>query len=165
MERRQLGIVIAGAAAVLLFILTIVLPLRRDVQALHRKMPDLTQDAEVMSKLAEEYHQLEADDATLQRWLRSRQPEFALIPYVTQIARNQGLKLASLQPSSRTLGGDWELEIVEVSIQDVSLSALVKFLYALTKPDNVVQIDRFNMRGDARKISVTFQAQTLVRAE
>lgn len=165
MERRQLWIGVAGAVAVVLFVMVIIRPMRRDVRRLEAALPQLNAEVEQMAQLAEQYKQLEADEETLRRWLQMRQPEFALFTYVTRVSQSQRLKLASLQPSARALGNGWQLETVEIAIQDVSLSALVKFLYALMSPENVVQIDRFTMRGDARKVSVTFEAQTLVRTE
>ena len=163
MDRRQLGLMAAGAVAVLLFLVAAVFPLRRDVRRLREELPTLARDAKRMAQLAKEYKQLQADDRTLEGWLQSRESEFSLFSYVTRISRAQRISVASLQPSSRDMGDGWRLETVDVSLQDVRLSALVKFMHALTVPENVVQIDDFNMRGDSRKINVTFEVQTLGR--
>lgn len=161
MDRRSRVIYISVGVAVLLCWVAVVAPLRGAVRRLQAEMPRHSADLAEMQRLHARYAQLRLDGQELERRVAARTPEFALFSFVTRVAQRQRLPLASLSPSARPISERWQVERVEVKLDNVSFPALAAFLHALSAPAYVVRIDRFDLRGGKGGLQVSFEVQTL----
>lgn len=161
MDRRTQVLFGAAAGIALLFWFAVVAPLHAATGDLRKSMPQYRKDLHEMQGLHRTFQQLRVDAQELERRIAERPENFALFAFVSGVAKQQGLTLASLQPSARPVGDRWQLERVEVKLEGVSFRALVSLLQALTDPAHMVHIDRFVLRGGREGLNVTFEAQTL----
>ncbi len=159
LSQRERVMVSAAAAAVLLFVASLVsIQISTGISLRERRIEEKTRFLSQVSKLAEGYRQRQTERQALETRLKG--PPVQLLSYISQQGTSFQIDVGDLRPTSAP--GDLEglrEEAVEVNLARVELTKLARFLQALERGQGVVQVRRLRLTtrsDDPRQVDATF---------
>ena len=168
-KREKIGIALAAAAvSIFLAVQLVAFPLVDGNARLTRAVASRQADLAKIQELKTDFDRLMQSRARSLGRLKQRDPKFTLYSFLDGLSGQIGIKdrVVYMKPSSTTVKeGDLRIDLVEIKLQNVSLSKLVDYLGRIESSPNEVVLRRLTItrgeKADAR-LTAVLQAQTLV---
>lgn len=167
LSRRERYAVYAAATFVLLFIIiefiiTPIMERRSRLETAIRQKQAILADMQTM-KL--EYESLKDENERFKRNFSDRPRGFTLFSFLDQLAGEAGIKdsIAYMKPSkSRPKNSPYNLSMVELKLQEISIKQLTPYLYMVETSKNMVFIRRISITktGKEGMIDAILQVET-----
>jgi general secretion pathway protein M len=155
LDSRERWVLFGGIGFVLCFlviqlVIVPVLDARNNLEkSIARKKLELTK----IRELQQEYYTLKSEEGTIQARINERGAGFTLFTFLDRQANEAKLKKQIKYMKPSTVDGDELNEtMVEMKLQQITLSALVEFIRLVESEKNVVFIRRFSIQesGDSQ---------------
>ncbi len=149
MTRREKWVIFGGIAVVLCFLVlqVVILPVLDARTQLEKSIVRKKQELVKIKELQQEYHLLKNEEGTIQARINQRSPGFTLFTFLDQQASEAKVKkqIKYMKPST-VVGEKLNEAMVEMKLQQITLSDLVSFLRLVESEKNVVFIRRFSIQ-------------------
>ena len=154
MAKRE-QIMVGGLAVVvvaLLFFQFIFSPLLNSRQNLQKSVAKKQLELQQIHELQQQYRDLEIQSGDIQKRLSTRSKTFTLFSFIEQQANASGIKqkIEYLKPSKVEGEGPLKESRVDMKLEKISLSELVKFLQGVESAKNVVSVNRISIQEQGK---------------
>ena len=159
--RERLLVGVAGISVVLISLYSFVWePLQGSRELIARRITAKEKDLAEIQKERETYLELRSRIEANQAVLAQGDPNFSLFAYLDNaVGQTVGREhVTSMNPSSKNIGGDYQEELVEIHLTQISLPQLVDLLYRIEKGDHPLRFSRLQVKkryNDIRNFDVT----------
>ena len=166
--REKISVATAGAAIVVfLFCQFLVFPLFDKNEQLTQRIASREQQLEQIQQLQLAYRETSAKTEQAQRRLKTRRRGFTLFSFLETLAGQTGVKgsIAYMKPTTTPQKeSDYRLSMVEMKLQEITMSQLLAYLHGIETSRNIIVIKRLSISKSEQKadlINTIFQVQTL----
>lgn len=167
-KREKISVAAAGAAIVIFLMLQLlVFPLMDKNERLTRNIATRQQELVQIKALQDQYRQSAEKAEAMQRRLKARRRGFTLFSFLEALAGQTGVKarIAYMKPSSTTLkDSGYRVSLVEMKLQDVTMSQLLAYLHGIETSRDMISIKRLSIsKGEKNKdlLNTVFQVETV----
>ena len=167
LSRRERYSVVAAAAFVILFIAIefIITPIMAKRERLESAIRQKQATLAEMQAMKLEYESLKGENERFKRNFSDRPREFTLFSFLDQLAGEAGVKdnIAYMKPSkSRPKNSPYNLSMVELKLQEISIKQLTPYLHMVETSKNMVFIRRISITktGKDGMIDAILQVET-----
>jgi general secretion pathway protein M len=104
-------------------------------------------------RLSSEYNRYRRSSQGIQQVITNRRKGFTLFSFLESKAGDAGVKayIKYMKPSISTEAGPYQESMVEMKLEEITLSQLIGYLYRIESPDNVVSIKRVSIKKNKKK--------------
>lgn len=166
--REKISVAVAGGAIVLFLLFQfLVFPLFDKSEQLTRMISTREQQLEQIKQLQIAYRETSAKTEQAQRRLKTRRRGFTLFSFLETLAGQTGVKsnIAYMKPSSTPQKESaYRLSLVEMKLQEITMSQLLTYLYGIETSRDMIVIKRLSISKSEQKadlINTIFQVETL----
>lgn len=167
LTRREKYYVSTGVALVIafLFLQFVLFPflgakgkIKRSIQAKEKTLKEIL-------SLSSKYRALKEDSKDVQKALAQRSKDFTLFSFLEKQAGKAGIKssIKYMRPSTSPGTGPYSESSVEMKLETITLKQLVRYLYLVESPQDVVKIKRISVkqsRGSPEYLTALIQVIT-----
>jgi general secretion pathway protein M len=155
LSNREKWVLFGGIGFVLCFLAVqlVVVPVFDARSNLQKSIAKKKQELIEIKNLQQEYRTLKSKEGTIQARINQRGPGFTLFTFLDQQANEAKVKKQIKYMKPSTVDGDELNEaMVEMKLQQITLSDLVGFIRLIESEENVVFIKRFSIQesGDVQ---------------
>lgn len=169
LKQREKIVIAAGAAVVVLFLFwqLMLMPLLDDRKRLQNVWRYKNTSLAQLSKIKSEIDRFKEEKQHTQQRFGRRGRQFSLFSFVERSAGEAGLKdhIAYMKPSTKKNDQNgFNIAIVEVKLQNITLRQLVDYLHRIETSPNMVRIHRAAINKSVKpkdRLTVTMQVQTV----
>jgi len=162
-------IVIAGGICILcviIFQIFISGGMRR-TKTLRRIIAEKENELDQMRQMCREYDEIKEEMNDVSKRLSKRDEDFAIFSFLEQTATGLQIRkhIVYMKPSFSSLGEEYSESIVEVKLNEVTLSQISKYLFKIEKPGNLLNIKRLDIKASSQNpeyLDIVFEVSTLV---
>ncbi len=157
----------AGAIVVFVFFQFLVFPLVDKNDRLTRTIATRQQELEQIRLLQEKYNETAQKAEQAQRHLKRRRRGFTLFSFLDALAGKTGVKgnIAYMKPSSSAIkDSPYRRSMVELKLQEVTMSQLLSYLHGIETSRDMIFIKRLSISQGEKQadlINSVFQVETL----
>ena len=135
-------------------------PLRANGAAIARRITTKETDLAEIQKERNAYLDLRRRIEANQSLLAQGDPNFSLFAYLdTAVGQTVGREhVTSMNPSNKSIGTDYQEQLVEIHLTQISLSQLIDLLYRIEKGDHPLRFSRLQVKkryNDIHNFDVT----------
>jgi type II secretory pathway component PulM len=149
LPKRQQYMVAAGFAAVVVGLLLqfAVLPLFDEKKRMEASLAASEKTLRVLDSLGREYLTWKQGADAVREIAARRSPDFSLFTYLEGKAGEAGIKdsVTSLTPLKVARTGGLEEQVVEIKLEKLTLHQLVRFLYLVEAPDDLITVRKASL--------------------
>jgi type II secretory pathway component PulM len=125
-------------------------------------------EAEKLSRLREQYMEAHRELADIKAKLDQMEKGFSMLSFIEDLANKEKIreKIGSVKPKQVPLNDSYDENIVELNMDNVTLSALVDFIHKIENSGHLLKVKRLRIktRYDNRDLlNVTLQVTTYKR--
>ncbi len=159
--RERLLVGVAALSVVLISLYSFVWdPLQASRASIARRITAKEKDLAEIQKERETYLDLRNRVEANQAVLSQGDPNFSLFAYLDNaVGQTVGREhVTSMNPSTKNIGSDYQEELVEIHLTQISLPQLVDLLYRIEKGDHPLRFSRLQVKkryNDIRNFDVT----------
>jgi general secretion pathway protein M len=149
LDSRERWVLFGGIGFVLCFLLLqlVIVPVLDAQSNLEKSIARKKQELTKIKVLQQEYHTLKSEEGTIQARINQRGSGFTLFTFLDRQANEAKVKKQIKYMKPSTVDGDELNEaMVEMKLQQITLSALVEFIRLVESEENVVFIRRFSIQ-------------------
>jgi len=148
MSREKKMIAVAGAAIVLFALWQVVVrPVLLATQTYERVVPEKQKTLAELREMSAEYQRLREQIAALKNGAQIAPPEFSPLASIEQVAKQAG-EPVSMKPSTSDFG-EYQATNVEVKLEGVTMSNLMRFLQQLDASGHPLHTRELTLRQSA----------------
>lgn len=167
-QREQRVLIAAGAFIVLMILYLSVDSVLQKYDNLEGKIAKKRGEVEKISHLRDQYVQAHKQLADIKAKLDQMEQGFSVLSFIEDLAKKQSIRehIGSMKPKKVPLNDSYDENIVELKLENVSLSELVDFIYKIEKSGHLLKVKRLRIktRYDNRDLlNVTMQVTTYKR--
>lgn len=155
LAKREKYYVALAACLIALFLLFqfLISPFFEKRDRLRKGIIKQEQDLRELSVLIAEYYNLKQNSQDIDRVLSGRKRDFMLGSYVEKATRETQVDkyLKDLTRSSSEGSGPYEESMVETKLEGITGEQLVRYLYEIEDPDNLVFIKRISITDNKKE--------------
>lgn len=157
----------AGAIVVFVFFQFLVFPLLDRNDRLTQTITTRQQELEQIRLLQEKYRETAQKAEKAQRHVKQRKKGFTLFSFLDTLAGETGVKgnIAYMKPSSSPIKeSPYHRSMVEIKLQDVTMSQLLSYLHGIETSRDMIFIKRLSISQGEKQadlINSVFQVETL----
>lgn len=149
LDSRERWVLFGGIGFVLCFLVLqlVIVPVLDARSNLEKSIARKKQELTKIRALQQEYHTLKSEEGTIQARINQRGAGFTLFTFLDRQANEAKVKKQIKYMKPSTVDGDELNEaMVEMKLQQITLSALVDFIRLVESEENVVFIRRFSIQ-------------------
>ena len=155
LDSRERWVLFGGIGFVLCFLLLqlVIVPVLDARSNLEKSIARKKQELTKIRGLQQEYYSLKSEEGTMQARINQRGAGFTLFTFLDRQANEAKVKKQIKYMKPSTVDGDELNEaMVEMKLQQITLTALVEFIRLVESEENVVFIRRFSLQesGDTQ---------------
>jgi len=167
-QRDQRVLIAAGAFFVLLFLYLGVDSVLQGYDKLEGRIATKRGEIEKITLLREQYMEAHKQLADIKAKLDRMEKGFSVLSFIEDLANKQNIRenIGSVKPKRIPLNDNYDENIVELKMNNVSLSELVDFIYKIENSGHLLKVKRLRIktRYDNRDLlNVTMQVTTYKR--
>jgi general secretion pathway protein M len=167
-QREQRVLIGAGAFFVLLLLYLSVDSVLQGYDRLEGRIVKKRGEVERITRLREQYMEAHKELAEIKTKLDRMEKGFSLLSFIEDLAKKENIRenIGSVKPKKVPLNEDYDENIVELKMDNVSLSELVDFIYKIEHSGHLLKVKRLRIktRYDNRDLlNVTMQVTTYKR--
>jgi general secretion pathway protein M len=170
LEQREKGIIFLGIFILVCFVVLQfgVGPYLDSSRKLDRALANRHSDIAELKLLQQDYRELQAEAGGIKEKINTRDPGFSLFSFLDGQASAAEVKdyISYMKPSTaETRESELLKSVVELKLQEISLSKLVTFLEGIESSENVISIQRMSIQENSQNeglLDVILQIVTFV---
>jgi general secretion pathway protein M len=167
-QREQRVLIGAGAVVLLLILYVTVDSVLQGYEGLETKIAKKREEVENLTQLRVEYMEAHKQLEEIKAKLDRMEKGFSVLSFIEDLAKKQNIRenIGSVKPKTLPLNDDYDESIVELKMDNVSLSELVDFIYKVENSGHLLKVKRLRIktRYDNRDLlNVTLQVTTYKR--
>ncbi len=167
-QREQRVLIGLGAFIVLMILYFSVDSVVQKYDKLESKIAKKREEVENLTRLREQYMEAHKQLADIKAKLDKMEKGFSVLSFIEDLANKQNIRenIGSVKPKKIPLNDDYDESIVELKMDNVSLSELVDFIYKIENSGHLLKVKRLRIktRYDNRDLlNVTMQVTTYKR--
>jgi type II secretory pathway component PulM len=167
-QREQRVLIGAGAFFLALLLYLGVDSVLQGYDKLEGKIKSKRAEVEKITRLRAQYMEAHKQLADIKAKLDKMEKGFSLLSFIEDLANKQDIRknMGSVKPKEIPLNDDYNENIVELKMDNVSLSDLVDFIYKIENSGHLLKVKklRIKTRYDNRdQLNVTMQVTTYKR--
>jgi general secretion pathway protein M len=147
-REKKLIAVAVGVVVVALFIQLLVMPFLENRRRMQRGIAAKQEALQTMAALSAEYRMFQEDALSTERHLTERQKNFTLFSYLEKAAGTDDIKshIKYMKPSESSGKGPFKESLVEMKLEQVSITQLIGYLQRIESPAELVSIKRISIQ-------------------
>jgi len=157
LAKREKYVVFIAACLIAIFILVnfLIIPFFKEKGRLRKGIKTAEDDLKEIAALSVVYQEYQKGSMDVKRILAKRNNGFTLPSYLEDAARKTEVigyrtEMKSL-PSSSKDGGPYEESTVEMKLNGINTDQLVKYLYEIDKPEDLIFIKRISISDNKKQ--------------
>jgi len=167
-QRDQRMLIALGAFILLMILYLSVDSVLQKYDKLEGKIVKKRKEVEDLTLLREQYMEAHKQLAGIKTKLDKMEKGFSVLSFIEDLANKQNIRenIGSVKPKTIPLNDDYDESIVELKVDNVSLSELVDFIYKIENSGHLLKVKRLRIktRYDNRDLlNVTLQVTTYKR--
>ncbi len=167
-QRDQRLLIGLGAFLLLLVVYLTVESVVKGYDDLAKDIEKKTEEVGNLSQLREEYMEAHKQLEEIKTKLDRMEKGFSMLSFIEDLAKKQNIRenIGSVKPKDLPLNDDYDEDIVELKLDNVSLPDLVDFIYKIENSGHLLKVKRLRVktRFDNRDLlNVTMQVTTYKR--
>ena len=167
-QREQRVLIGAGVFFILLFLYFGVDSVLQSYDKLEDKISAKRAEIEKISLIRDQYMEAHEQLADIKAKLDQMEKGFSVLSFIEDLANKENIRenIGSVKPKKLPLNDSYDENIVELKIDNVSLSELVDFIYKIENSGQLLKVKRLRVktRFDNRDLlNVTLQVTTYKR--
>jgi type II secretory pathway component PulM len=166
--REQKVLLLAGCALVAILVYLAVDSALQRYRDLDRDIALQTEELTKVSRLREQYVQTHAQLETIQAKLAGQKNTFSLLSFIEDLAKKENIreKIGSVKPKTLPLNDQYDENMLELQVDDITLVQLVDFIYQIEHSGPVLKVKRLRIKSrynDRNLLNVTMQVTTFTQ--
>jgi type II secretory pathway component PulM len=164
-QRDQRVLIAAGAFFVLLILYLGVDSVLQGYDKLEGKIATKKVEVEKITRLREQYMEAHKQLTDIKAKLDQMEKGFSVLSFIEDLANKENIRenIGSVKPKKVPLNDSYDENIVELQIDNVSLSKLVDFIYKVENSGYLLKVKRLRVKtryDDRDLLNVTLQVTT-----
>jgi hypothetical protein len=156
LAKREKYVVYSAMCLIAIFILALflVIPFFKERERLSKGIERAEDDLKEIEALSVVYQGYQKGSMDVKRIIEERDREFTLASFLEEAARKTEVKdyIAGMtSPPSSSKGGPYEESTVELKLNGVNTEQLVRYLYAIEKPKDLIFIKRITISDNKKQ--------------
>lgn len=167
-QREQRVLIGLGAFLVVMLLYLAVDSVVQGYDRLEDKIAGTKNEIEKISRLRQQYMEAHEELVDIKAKLDQMEKGFSVLSFIEDLANKENIreKIGSVKPKKIPLNESYDENIVELRMDDVTLSKLVDFIYKIENSGHLLKVKRLRIktRFDNRDLlNVTLQVTTYKR--
>jgi general secretion pathway protein M len=167
-QRDQRVLIAAGAFLVLIILYLAVDSVLQGYDRLEAQIASKTGEVEKLTLLREQYMEAHKQLADIKAKLDQMEKGFSLLSFIEDLANKENIRenIGSVKPKKIPLNDSYDENIVELNMDNVSLSKLVDFIYKVENSGHLLKVKRLRIKtryDNPDLLNVTLQVTTYNR--
>ena len=164
-QREQRVLIGAGVLFAVLLVYLVVDSVLQGYEKLDDKIATKRGEVEKISRLREQYMQAHKQLEDIKAKLDQMEKGFSVLSFIEDLANKENIrnKIGSMKPKKNPLNDTYDENIVELQMDNVSLSELVDFIYKVENSGHLLKVKRLRVKtryDDRDLLNVTLQVTT-----
>ena len=156
LEKKEKYIIYGATCLIAIFILVnfLVIPFFKEKERLRKGIKKAEDDLKEIAALSVVYQGYQKGSMDVKRIIEGRDRGFTLASYLEEAARRTEVKdyIAGMTSSpSSSKGGPYEESTVELKLNGINTEQLVRYLYAIEKPEDLIFIKRITISDNKKQ--------------
>ena len=156
LEKREKYIIYGATCLIAIFILVnfLVIPFFKERERLRKGIKKAEDDLKEIAALSVVYQGYQKGSMDVKRIIEARDRRFTLASYLEEAARRTEVKdyISGMTSSpSSSKGGPYEESTVELKLNGINTEQLVRYLYAIEKPKDLIFIKRITISDNKKQ--------------
>ena len=167
-QREQRVLIAAAAALVLLLVYLSVDSILGKYDKLADRITSTRGEIEKISHLREQYMEAHKQLADIKAKLDQMEKGFSLLSFIEDLSNKENIRenIGSVKPKKLPLNDSYDENIVELNMDNVTLSELVDFIFKIENSGHLLKVKRIRIKtryDDRDLLNVTMQVTTYKR--
>jgi len=153
LAKREKYVVIIAACLISLFLIVnfLILPFLKEKDRLRKGITLKEAELKQIASLSAVYQGYQKSSDEMTKILAKRSKGFTLMSYLDKAAGEMDLKSQYMKPSSSKGTGPYEESVVEVKFEEITTDQLVKYLYNIERPGDLIFIKRISISDNKKQ--------------
>jgi general secretion pathway protein M len=164
-QREQRVLIGAGVLFAFLLLYLVVGSVLQGYEKLDDKIATKRGEVQKIARLREQYMQTHKELEDIKAKLDQMEKGFSVLSFIEDLANKENIrnKIGSVKPKKNPLNDTYDENIVELQMDNVSLSELVDFIYKIENSGQLLKVKRLRVKtryDDRDLLNVTLQVTT-----
>jgi len=153
LAKREKYIVLMAACLIGLFLIInfLILPFLKERDRLRKGITAKEGELKEIAALSSVYQEYQKGSSDMTRLLAKRGNGFTLMSYLDKAAGESDVKSQYMKPSSSKGSGPYEESVVEIKFEGINTDQLVKYLYKIEAPKDLIFIKRISITDNKKQ--------------
>jgi len=162
---------VLACAGIVLALIIVYLMLDSVLQGYRGLATDIAIDQEELkkvSRLRDQYRKTHSQLELIKTKLDHQKKGFSVLSFIEDLAKKENIRenIGSVKPKKLPLGDDYEENMVELKLDDITLPKLVDFIFKIENSGNILKVKRLRIKtryNNRDLLNVTMQVTTYTK--